>query len=344
MTPSAPLVLTFVALCLLLGVLPFIPAFREWRRPTDDAALRVLPDYNNDIDHFARRLRADADAALGRGPGTGHEVFDRVAAPVQAMDWDGAGRRLLATEAIATHAPIRTRHPLYVDGSLRAGGASAFTAVFAAGDLALGAGSEISDWAHAERTITIGPDSALQRRASAGSAIHLGAGSRFERLQAAEVVFGDAGPPPVPPGGQQPGSYADVPDVVRQTDALYLVRGDCSLPAGRAYQGSLIVKGHLTVGAGTTIAGDVKARDGLRLAAGAAVEGAVTCEARVHLSPGCFVLGPLVTEGDMLLESGTRVGRPGQPTTVSARNIVADAGVVLHGSVWAHELGSVRAR
>lgn len=344
MTTSVPLVLAFLVLCALLCTLPFVPAFREWLRPTDHAALRVLTDYTNDVDHFARRLRADADAALGRGPATGYEVFDAVASPVQAMDWQAATRRLLAREAIATRAAIRSTQPLYVDGSLRAGGGSAFTAVFAAGDLRLGAGSEISDWAHAEGAIDIGPDSGLQRRASAGTVIRLGPGSRFERLQAPDMRFGAETPPPAAMAGQPAGSFADIPGAVRQTDALYLVQGDCSLPAGRAYRGSLIVRGRLTVGEGSTIVGDVKSRDGLRLGVGATVQGALTCGRGVHLSAGAWVRGPLVSEGDVLIEAGARVGHAGQPTTVSARNIIVDEGVVVHGCVWAHELGMVRPR
>ena len=74
----------------LLLTLPFVPAFREWLRPTDLAALPVSANYTSDIDHFARRLHADASARLGQGPATGYEDFDFVPAGLEAMDWQGA--------------------------------------------------------------------------------------------------------------------------------------------------------------------------------------------------------------------------------------------------------------
>ncbi len=49
----------FALVCLVLLTLPFVPAFVEWRRPTDLAALPVSANYTSDIDHFARRLHGD---------------------------------------------------------------------------------------------------------------------------------------------------------------------------------------------------------------------------------------------------------------------------------------------
>lgn len=343
MSASAPVMLAFVLACALLCCVPFVPAVREWLRPTDAAPLRVLPDYNNDIDHFASRLALDAAAAMGRGPMTGREVFDAVATPVQAMDWPAATRRLLARETVSTRAAVRSPQPLYVDGSVCVGPDSRFTAVYSTADIELGAGSEVSDWAHADGLLSAGHDSGLQRRASAGTAIRLAAGGRFERLHAPEVSFGEPSQPRTQAGPSLEGRLADLPGALRQTASLYMVRGDCVLSDGRTYEGSLIVTGFLSVGAGTTLVGDVKARQGVALAEGAAVHGALTCERRVHLARQSYVQGPVVSETDILLESGTRIGQPDRPTTVSGRDIVVDEGVTVHGSIWAHELGMVRA-
>lgn len=343
MTATPEVMLAFVLVCGLLCFLPFVPAVLEWRHPTDASPLRVLPNYNNDIDHFASRLAMDAAAAMGRGPLTGRESFDAVATPVQAMDWPAATNRLLARATVATQAAVRSPQPLYVDGSVRVGPESSFTAVYAAEDIALGAGSEVSDWAHARGVLSAGRDSGLQRRASAGSAIRLAAGGRFERLHAPEVSFGEPAKVAAPPTSKKAGQLADLPGVLRQTASLYMVRGDCVLEEGRTYEGSLIVTGFLSLGAGATLVGDVKARAGLALGEGAQIHGAVTSERRVHLARHAYVRGPIVSETDILLEAGTRVGEPEHPTTVSGRDIVVDEGVTVHGSIWAHELGMVRA-
>ncbi len=138
-------------------------------------------------------------------------------------------------------------------------------------------------------------------------------------------------------------SYADLPESTMRTPRLCIVRGNCSLPTGRSYQGSLVVTGFLTIGAGTTVVGDVKAREGISIARGARVCGAVTSEKRVYLFDGSEVWGPLISESDILIGANAVIGRPDALTTVSGQNIIVEDGVLAHGAVWAHEIGMVRA-
>ncbi|MBW8721581.1 MAG: hypothetical protein JF626_06775, partial [Polaromonas sp.] len=131
MTPSYLIYISFAAVCLLLLALPFVPAFSEWLYPTDAAPLPVSARYTSDIDHFARRLRADAMAKLGSGPATGYEEFDFVTDSATDMEWRKAGKRLIARTGISSSASVRTVQPLYVDGSLQTGPGSSFSAVYA---------------------------------------------------------------------------------------------------------------------------------------------------------------------------------------------------------------------
>lgn len=331
----------FALLCALLLTLPFVPAFREWLRPTDDAALPVSANYTSDIDHFARRLQADAAARLGRGPATGYEDFEIIESAHDAIDWSAKDRRLLALQALRTDTAIHSARQLYVDGDLQAGERSLFPSVYASGNLTLGPASEVHDWAHADRRLSIGHHGVAMRRISAGEAIVLGQGSWFERLHAPAVRFGE--PRPVRLASlPQPGSLGDIPEAIQRTPVLFMVRGDCVLPPGRVYHGSLVVTGFLTVGAGTVVHGDIKARGGLTLASGAVVHGALTSEDRVYLQGDSRADGPVVSETDILLGAGSVVGLPDALTTVTARNIVAESGAVVHGMVWAHEVGLVR--
>jgi hypothetical protein len=335
----------FLLVCALLFVLPFVPVLREWRRPTDAAALPVSRDYASDIDHFSNRLRADALARLGLGPPTGHVDFDFLPARPQPKDF-GHGRRLIATADVHSFAPLQCTAPLYVQGGLRAPADSTFIAIHAAGDIELGARCRISDWAHADGRLRVGPGSAAIRRISAGVAIELGNESWFDRLNAPEIRFGlhdgAAGAPVIDDMVQVPSALDQVPGAVRQTPTQVLVRGDCALPAGRRYEGSLVVTGFLTIGAGTTVVGDIKARLGASIGPRAAVHGALTCENRVYVLPDASAWGPLVCESDMLIGSRAVIGLPDAPTTVSARNIIVEEACVVHGEVWAHELGMVK--
>lgn len=335
----------FALVCLILLTLPFVPAFFEWRRPTDLASLPVSANYTSDIDHFARRLHADVSARLGQGPSTGYEDFELLPDEPDAEDWQGTGKRLIARGSIVDRNAILNKRPLYVQGDLRAGAESAFTSVYATGDIALGAESEIHDWAHADGVLSVGRNGIALRRVSAGVAIALGNETWFERLHAPALHFGSrdgAGPEPYA-GSPTEASYADLPDAVQQTPLLFLIRGNCALPPDCVYRGSLVVTGFLTIGMGTRVIGDIKAREGVSMGYGAEVQGAVTCEKRVYVFKQARAWGPLVSETDVLIGAGAVIGLPDAQTTVTANNIIVEDGVTVHGAVWAREIGMVKA-
>ena len=334
----------FAVVCLVLLTLPFVPAFREWRHPTDLSALPVAPDYSDDIDHFSKRLHRDVAAKLGLDGPTGYEEFEFVADPLEDMAWGKASKRLISRGSIHTRSAIRSARPLYVEGSIRAGVDCAFSSLYATGDIELDTESEIHDWAHAGGVLRLGQKCVALRRASAGRAIELGNESWFERLHAPTLRFGSrmGGHAAAPVAKQSVARFTDLPDAIQQTPRLFLIRGDCALPAGKIYQGSLVVTGFLTIGDGTTVMGDIKAREGLSIGSGASVQGAVTCEQRVYMFQDARALGPVVSESDILIGAHALIGLPDAHTTVSARNIIVEDGAVVHGTIWAHEIGMVK--
>lgn len=345
MTAHFTTYVAFILICLLLLLLPFVPALREWLRPSDSAALPVSANYSSDIDHFARRLHSDVSARLGFGPATGHEEFDFVPALPQDKDWLQARQRLISRRSISTDQPIRSAKPVYVEGSLRAAAGSVFPALYTTGDIDLGVQSEITDWAHADGTLRLGPGSIALRRISAGQAIELGNEAWFERLNAPVIRFGRSSAGAQPPSGteQTPASLADLEGAIQQSPELFLVRGDCALPPARIYRGSLVVTGFLTIGAATTVVGDIKARAGLSIGHRAAVQGAVTCSKRIYIFKDARVWGPVISESDVLVGANALIGLANAQTTLTARNVIVEDGVMLHGTLWARDIGMVKA-
>ena len=349
MTASYPTYAAFAFICLTLLVLPFVPAFAEWLRPTDTAPLPISPNYASDIDHFAKRLRADVAAKQGTGAPTGYEDFAYVTGQTTEQDWQRATQRLISTHDIASGWPIKTTRPLYVEGDILAPSGSSFNALYAAGNINLGPHSQVLDWAHADRSILLGTGCTALRRLSAGDTIELGVEAWFERMYAPTIVFGaksfqNAGFPERSVGNtpQAVGHLQDIPDVIAQTPSVFLVRGDCTLPADTHFSGSLIVTGVLTVGARTTVRGNLKARGGVRIGPGAHIEGAITCEKRIDLWQGSGVWGPVVSEQQIIVGSQAVVGLLHAPTTLSANIIIMTSGARAHGAVWAGELGMVK--
>jgi predicted acyltransferase (DUF342 family) len=332
----------FIGMCFVLLTLPFIPAYREWKHPSDSVALPVFTNYENDIDHFARRLHADVMAKLGLGLATGYEEFDFVQAPMEHMRWTKSRKRLISRCSVETVQPIRSPQPLYVEGDVKTGADSVFSALYATGDIELKARSKILNWAHAGGVVRLAENSVALRRISAGSVIALGKGVCFERLNAPSVRFGSHTSSHQNKSEQSPARLADVPNAMQQTPSLYLVRGDCELAADAIYHGSLIVTGMLTIGSRTTVIGDVKARKGLLVRDAASVQGAATCDKYIHVFSDASLFGPLLSERDIVIDMNVVIGLPEAPTSVCARNILVNEGVTVHGSIWAHEIGMVK--
>ena len=334
----------FALVCLLLLTLPFIPAYREWRHPSDTSALAVSANYSSDIDHFAKRLQADVMAKLEFGPSTGFEEFDFVVMPVETMRWNEASTRLIARRSIDTELSIQCPRQLYIQGDIRVGPDSSFSSLYASGNIDMGGGSQVQDWAHAGGVLRVAHSGVALRRVSAGMSIELGNEVWFERLHAPTLNFGLQNPQAKVQNQhlQTTASYADLPNAIEQTPLLYLIRGDCVLPEGKLYKGSLVVTGFLIIGKGTTVMGDVKAREGVSIGRRARVEGAITCEKRVYLFKDTSVFGPVISESDILVGARAVIGLPDALTTVSALNIIVEEGATVHGEVWAHEIGMVK--
>ena len=344
MSPNYLTYCLFVLTCFILLTLPFIPAFSEWLRPTDLASLPIAVNYSSQTDYFAKRLHADVAAKSGLGLSTGYEDFDYVMDRIENMNWTSGKKRLISPSSIDSPIPIRTSQALYVAGDIRTVGGSSFNALYADGDIILGSRSEVLDWAHATGTLRLGQDCVALRRISADVAIELDNEVWFERLQAPTLRFGLIKLHKFETSSinQAEGSFSDLPNAKRQTANLHIVRGDCTLPSNTIYRGSLIVTGFLTIGSRTTVIGDIKARGGASVGSSACVQGAITCEKRVYIYKNASAYGPIVAETDVLVGVNAVIGLLKHPTTITARNIILESGSIVHGTVWAREIGMVK--
>jgi cytoskeletal protein CcmA (bactofilin family) len=203
---------------------------------------------------------------------------------------------------------------------------------------------ESTQWAHADGAVQLAANSAAFSRTSSSTIIVVNEGARFERLNAPSIEFGSKNSPFITSTDveQLTASLGDIANVKKQTPSLYFVRGDCELAANTTYHGSLIVTGRLTIGARTTVIGDIKARKDLRVMDGAKLQGAVICNKNIEVFSNASLLGPLLSERDIVLGSNAVVGLPDAPTTVSAKNILVAEGVIVHGSIFAHDVGMMR--
>jgi len=338
--------LPFFAFALVFGglmIIAFRPAWCEWRTPTDCKPLAVSANYSSDIDHFATGFRAMAVSMIENRSIPTDQVFAFVPNDPDQMDWPKATQPLVAMHSIKTHNIVRCKSPLFVDGNIESSGRDSFHAIYARGTLHLGPSSEILEWVHAEGGIILDPMCNAPRRMSSTTAVNLDDDCSFERINAPVVRFGGRrqGEPRSDDIDLIEQPLSNLKGAIRRTPSLYMIKGDCELPSGRLYRGSLIVTGHLSIGAGTRILGDVKARKGILVGSGALIGGSLICEQKIQILDNAFIKGPLISETIIIIGAYSRVGVPELPTTVSAENIVAESGVTAHGTVWARELGVV---
>lgn len=333
----------FVLISIGLLVLAFRPAWAEWRHPTDTEPLQILPNYTSDIDHFSHQFRAAVMGRLSGDLASFTDVFDFAPDDLDTMDWSQVLRPVVCLTTVKPRRAIEGTATLFVHGDMETTVRSQFGALLALGAIRLAPGSEVREWAHGDGVVHLGRDCTAWRRLSSSTSLELETGCCFERLQAPLIRMGMAMTPP-PARAPKPfidAGFNQLDGALQQTPTLTLVQGNCKLPRFHRYHGSLVVTGRLSIGAGTEIFGDVKAHGGVVMGERARVHGALCSEQQLQLLEQAWVLGPVVSESVILLGAQVRLGLPDAPTTVSAESIMAEAGAMAHGTVWAREGGVV---
>ncbi|QOL48148.1 bactofilin family protein [Massilia litorea] len=335
------------AVTLLVLVLPFVPCWNEWRRPTDLAALVIARDEVNNVRYFADAFRKHVnEACAGAGPVMDTTVrILRASTPAEAFPWSAAQRAVMVDGSLHVSGTLACPSPVYAGGDAVLPSGAHLPALLCTGNAALGPETRISEWAHADGILSLGAGGVVLHRLTAGVALMLDKGSGFCRIHAPVIHFGiseDACATPLarPPGPPPP------PDLSALTPCgpkRYRAKGDVLLPAGRYLEGTLLAGGTIRLAEDALVYGSVKAHRHVRLQRGAQVHGALVCGGDIEIGPDCWVGGPIVCEGDVRLASGSRIGTKAIPTTLAAARVLAETGAVAHGTVWARKAGVVTA-
>lgn len=334
----------FALLCAALLLLPFAPAWLEWRFPTDNGALPVPQDDGQDPLFLARRFRERMALLLPKGPHAGYQPVDAFDLLDPDAEADRHALPVLADKAIRSDGAVTCLRPFYATADLDFRGGAMFSEVMTEGRLHLGPRTRVLGWAHADGAVRLDEYSVATQRVTSAQAVCLARGCCFEHVHAPVVLFGREAEVTRQPRAHVDASEATLailPGAQPRGAGMWRIEGDCELPAGRHFRGSLIVSGVLSVGAGAYVDGSLKAHKGLLVGADACVTGAVVCEAGIQVLQRADIGGPIVGESHMVVAAGARLGRPEAPTTVSADAIIAEEGVVAHGSVWARRAGVV---
>ena len=236
---------------------------------------------------------------------------------------------------------------IFAGGSLHGGARAMFRALLVEHDATLGAETTVVRWADAGHTLTVGQNSTLYGRASAGNIMMLAEGTRFERLAAPRIVFGSSEPE------DEDGRVArkrrlgratymtfQPPDNAVVSEGRWALEGDLHVPGGHVVNSDLVLTGALTVGRGAKIEGAVRAHT-VRAADDCIFSRSIVAEKHLSVGAHCHITGPIAVEGEAVIGDGCRVGEVGDETTISAIKIRVGRRVELSGEIWARSLGMV---
>jgi hypothetical protein len=353
MSSWAPLALAGVTAALL--AVPVTPALYElWKRA--DATPLPTSRHDGRVGNFAEVFRSRVQPLLpqleacrnqrelSRTCIEGMEVLlvGRDDFDFDPRLTDGVAAVMLSEAALIPSGYV-VEADVYTAIGLDLGERAALRAALCEGDIILGENSAVLRWLHADGSIFLRRGSSAYGRLSAGRSLRLEPGCAFQRMYAPQITTINSDQPDAMPADGGELETPEVSDMFTSSRPRLRVQGDFFLPAGETLNANVIATGEIHVGSGAHLFGSAKSYKNTVLNERAFVYGSIVSGGTLRLGPRSFVAGPLMAEGDVLIASGSRVGRPDALTTVSSSGIQIAAGCQLHGTVWARMRGNVEA-
>ena len=335
-------------------VLPLVPALRELLRPTDVEPLTMVGRDNADIARFARNFREYLKGQLAalegepdaRGEQTGklpdNTPFMRLARlPNEisrtSMPPGANGRLLVLDQSTVLDGGEQFRLEVWSREDFIGGPSATYRAVLGEQNVELAEKSVVLRWVHSVGPLVIGPRSSVYGRTSSEKEVHIGAGVAFDRIGAPVIIVGSASPRPMPVSSG--GKKFQPPERSRRLGDHLRVEQDLEVLADTVIDGNLVVAGRCWLGRNVRVNGSIKVHRELTCDEGVVITGAVVSRNLIKVGRDSWIQGPIISEEHLILEGGTEVGTPDQPTTISARTITLATGVVLCGQVMGEEGG-----
>lgn len=356
---------TLTLIVFLLVLLPVVPAWQEWRQPTDAAPLNVVRTYDGSVTHFAESFRTImldqignivegvesepshvAEGSLKRGEkyvvvGANGHAYPLMPAETASHE---ATRVVIACGDMTIPSGYVLNNEVYGRQDLTVGARTACRAVLADGAIHFERGAAVLRWAHASGQIIGAREARLWGRVTSDTAIVLGINAEFARLHAPQIRTVGEGIPDHRSADWHASPrkpLAAPPRLINQDSERWVVKSDLDVPERTLHQGQLIATKDFVVRAGSLIDGSIKSRRRMSLEDHVEIKGAVIARRAIQIGAHAVIKGPIVGEDMVEIGAGSVIGTPDEPTTITAERIRLDAGVKVYGTVWAREHGLV---
>lgn len=355
------LILFFITLALLF-VLPLVPALHEWHQKKDASPLKVVREYDGNIVFFAASfhhfLQINFPDFLSaplatyvtiKGTLTNEAAYQIVAKHGIPAFTDEEIKSNATASLILGKYPLKLPSEMFFESevygaqTIASGNQNIFRAILAEGDVWLGDNCTVIRWAHTESSITFGQRSILYGRVSAGREIVLARLCQFGRMTAPVIRFGNHRVIQTDTQHSIRKFNIFVPQSRMLDDhgARWLFGNALRIPALSFHRGSLVTRKEMHVEKDTFIMGGLKSHRKMRLEENVRIDGGVVCQHNLKIGQGCIVKGPVVGGKTVTIGAGSIIGSVECPTTITAPTIHIEEGAIVHGTLWARNMGKV---
>jgi cytoskeletal protein CcmA (bactofilin family) len=360
-----------IVIFLVLIILPFIPAIREYIQKKDDQPLYVNMLYSKDPRFFDRSFRSKLlsnvkESGINRAFRVKLSAKEEIVEVCNAADVDDYkfGNNVLYLEGNADITQnMKFKKEVYVTGTTKLNENTIIRGILSEKDLKIAPHSTIVRWAGSEANIYVGHDCDLGVRCSCEKELWLDVDCVFKslyghpiythydenivKLKLEEAKRSEEDP------FKTKLETADKEEIIfdESNDPLTVPRfdesetelhsisdtcivmhkGETTIPSRSVINNNLIIKSKTVINPNTTIKGTIKSYGKLVLKDNVRVEGNVFAEKDIVIGANCHIEGNVFSQGSVEVGSNTEIGREGFD-----KSLIGKHGVTLAREVKIH--------
>ena len=329
---------------MILYLLPFIPAFVEWKTKADSGPFQVNFQDRTIVDYCIRMFREYIDAHFGSLlEEYNHLNTDHEGKHVNGCEYYITGKRghitlpggdvsckktnkiILICQPSVLPECMTFNNKIYARKSLETGVNNVLNEVMAEGDIELKPGGVVSKLLFSQATITVGDRCILNGYTRALNKIHFLGHAQFQYLYAPIIEFGDA---LIKPPEKAVNVFLD--DMPRLISQYKLV-----IPKRTQLVSHIVAKESLVIENDCAIKGNIKCYNDVCIENNTSIIGAIFSEKDINISSGCFIQGPIVAKGTIRIAENCVIGTRDDMTSLIAQTVIMSSGCCFSGLLLA---------
>lgn len=333
-----------ILITLVLYIVPFVPAWYEWKYKTDAEPFRVnfqdrtLVDY--DIRLFKEYISSNFFDILQNYRDTGS-----VASRSQIKDFSyylTANSEILELEGedIATQKTNKVilileegglpnhchfTNKVYSSGSLYTGNNDKLREIYAEKDILLAPDTTVQKLVYARGSIIARENITLNGYTKAEKKIQFLGSAKFQYLYASAIEFESKEPMP----------SRKVADIIGANLPRKIKKIAYTLPPNSEVMSHFLIKGSFSISAKCKIVGNIKSYQDIKIGENTIIFGAIFSNKSIFISDSCFIQGPIVASHSIYIGHNCFIGSSDSKTSIIAQYIHISTGCYTTGQILA---------